>query len=163
MIKQNEIERLFRSNYKPMLNVANRFLHDEDLAHDIVHDVFAALLNADVSTVTSSYLLNAVRYACLKYIRGLSVRERFNSLYSLEYSDESNEDTWPDENEITLINNIVDRHLPEQTRKIVRMKFNGQLTYKEIADELSVSEVTVYKHLRKAIIIIRKQLEKYER
>lgn len=163
MIKQNEIERLFRSNYKPMLNVANRFLHDEDLAHDIVHDVFAALLNADVSTVTSSYLLNAVRYACLKHIRGLSVRERFNNLYSLEYSDESNEDTWPDENEITLINNIVDRHLPEQTRKIVRMKFNGQLTYKEIADELSVSEVTVYKHLRKAIIIIRNQLEKNER
>lgn len=143
-----------------MLITANRFLHDEDLAHDIVHDVFAALLNSDVSTVTPSYLLNAVRYACLKHIRSLSVRERFNNLYFIEYSDEGNEDTWPDENEITLINDIVDRNLPEQTRKIVRMRFNGQLSYKEIADELSVSEVTVYKHLRKSTIIIRNQLEK---
>lgn len=162
MVKQSEIERLFRSNYKLMLIAANRFLHDVDLAHDIVHDVFADLLDADVSTVTASYLLTAVRYACLKHIRGLSVRERFRNLYSLEYSDESNEDTWPDENEIALINDIVDRNLPEQTRKIVRMRFNGQLSYKEIADELSVSEVTVYKHLHKAFIIIRNQLEEYE-
>lgn len=39
MTTKNEIEQLFRSNYKQMFILANRMLHDEDAARDIVHEV----------------------------------------------------------------------------------------------------------------------------
>ena len=79
MMTTDDIEQLFRSNYKEMLILAKRLLHDEESARDIVHDVFASLLSGNVKTATTAYLLNGVRFACLKHIRHLSVRERLNS------------------------------------------------------------------------------------
>lgn len=162
MTIKDEIERIFHSNYNAMLILANRLLHDEDAARDIVHDVFATLLDGDVSSVNTSYLLNAVRYACLKRMRSLSVRERFLKFYSLDM-DELESDTWPEDEDIKKLNDVIDRYMPEQTRRVLRLKFNSGLTYREIADELSVSEVAVYKHLRQALSILRQHFNCNER
>lgn len=40
-----DIERLFKANYERMLQLALAILHSDELAHDIVHDVFASLLD----------------------------------------------------------------------------------------------------------------------
>lgn len=155
MTTTDEIERLFRSNYKAMLILANRLLRNEEAARDVVHDVFASLLaDKDLSSVTPAYLLNGVRFACLKQIRSMSVHERFSKLYALDNS-EIEDESWPDEEDIEKINDIIERYLPERCRKVIRLRFSSHMTYKEIADELSISEVAVYKHLRHAIDILR--------
>lgn len=87
MMTKDDIEQIFRSNYRTMLLLANRMVHDEDAARDIVHDVFASLLSGSASAATPSYLLSGVRFACLKYIRSLSVRERLNKMYALDLSE----------------------------------------------------------------------------
>lgn len=78
------MERLFRSNYAAMFGLARRLVHDEETARDIVHDVFATLLDDTPDIVTPVYLLQGVRYACLNYIRNLSVRNRMQQLYALD-------------------------------------------------------------------------------
>lgn len=95
MKTKNEIEQIFRNKYRPMFVLANRILHDEDIARDIVHDVFGSILADDITVVNTSYLLNAVRFNCLKYLRSLSVRDRFIKSYSLDFN-EIESDIWPE-------------------------------------------------------------------
>lgn len=145
-----------------MLVLANRLLHDEDAARDIVQDVFTSLLDGNISSANNAYLLNAVRFACLKHIRSLSVRERLNKFYSLEF-EEVDPIKFPDEQDIAKLNDIIETQLPEKSRRVLKLKFINHLTYKDIADQLSVSEVTVYKHLRQAITTLRKYFNDNER
>lgn len=76
MTTNSDIEKLFRSNYTAMLTLAIRLLHDTDTARDIVHDVFESVLSENLSTVTPAYLLTGIRFACMKHLRSLSLRER---------------------------------------------------------------------------------------
>lgn len=161
MMTTDDIESLFRKNYRPMLILANRLLHDEDVAKDIVHDVFASLLACAPESVTSVYLFNGVRFACMKHIRKLSTRERINKLYAAD-SSEIEEDEWPDEENIAKLNSIVESFLSEQTQTVLRLRFNERFTYKEIAERLGISEVAVYKHLRHAINVLRQNFSRNE-
>lgn len=157
----DDIEQLFRNNYKAMLIFANRLVHDGEVARDIVHDVFASLLSGDIRSVTPAYLISGVRYACLKHIRHTSVRERINKMYALNLQEIEDEE-WPDDEDIARLNMIINRFLPEQTRRIVRLRFESRMTYKEIAEEISVSEVSVYKHLRRAMNVLRQNFKEHE-
>ncbi|MDE7108910.1 MAG: hypothetical protein K2O49_02930, partial [Muribaculaceae bacterium] len=84
MANKDDIELLFRTNYKKMLALAIHLLHNEEAARDIVHDIFASILSKQIENVTSAYLLTGVRLACLKYIRSLSIKERINRLYAVD-------------------------------------------------------------------------------
>ncbi|MDE6270338.1 MAG: sigma-70 family RNA polymerase sigma factor [Muribaculaceae bacterium] len=161
MATVKDIEQIFRSNYRAMFVLANRMLHDEEAARDIVHDVFASLLDSDSRQATTAYLLRGVRFACANYMRSLSTRERISLLYATDLRDVE-EEAWPDEEAIANLNQTVDRCLTEQTRKIVKLRFFSLLTYREIADELNVSEVTVYKHLHHAINVLRQHFKENE-
>lgn len=153
MTTKSDIEQLFRSNYGPMLVLATRLVHDDETARDIVHDVFAALISSPVAEVTQAYLLTGVRFACLKHLRSLSVRERVARLLALELSDIADNE-WPDEDDIRRIRTVIGS-LPERTRQIVMLRFSAALKYSEIAHELSISEVAVYKHLKEALNVLR--------
>lgn len=158
MTTKNDIERLFRSNYKAMLHLATRLTHDSEVAGDIVHDVFHSLLSKGTISVTPAYLINGVRFACLKYIRNMSVRDRLNRLYALDCSD-VDEGKWPDEESVELIRTLVETKLSGQCRRVVRMRFGANMKYHEIAEELCISEAAVYKHLRHALIVLRQNLK----
>ena len=154
MTTKSEIEQLFRGNYMAMLTLAIRLLHDADTARDIVHDVFESVLSGNLSTVTPAYLLTGVRFACLKHLRSLSVRERFNNLYALNL-DEIEDDEWPDPEDVARLNELIDGALTSQCRRVVKLRFNKRMTYGEIAGQLGITEVAVYKHLRHAMDVLR--------
>ena len=158
---KDDIELLFRTHYRKMLILANTLLHDEEAARDIVHDVFTSLLTGKTERVNEAYLMGGVRFACLKRIRSLSVEARLKKLYSMD-CDYVEREEWPDEQMIALIRNVIFCELSEMTGRIVRLRFYERLPYKEIAGLLSVSEVTVYKHLHHAVDIIRKKLKDHE-
>ncbi|MDE6755126.1 MAG: sigma-70 family RNA polymerase sigma factor [Muribaculaceae bacterium] len=157
MANKGDIELLFRKNYKSMLALAVRLLHNEEAARDIVHDIFASILSEQLKNVTPAYLLTGVRLACLKYIRSLSIKERINRLYAVELHEIEDEE-WPDDEVVVKINELIETLLPEKTKKIVRLRFNSQMKYKEIAETLSISEVAVYKHLHHAMNVLRQNL-----
>ena len=159
MTTKSDIERLFRSNYPAMLTLAIHLLHDADTARDIVHDVFESVLSENLAEVTPAYLLTGVRFACLKYIRNLSQRERFINLYALDL-DEIEDDEWPDPEDVARLNELIDQSLTEQDRRVVRMRFTDRMPYSEIAAQLGISEVAVYKHLRHAMDVLRQKFNR---
>lgn len=162
MTSENNIEQLFRDNYRAMLILACRFTHDEDVARDIVHDVFASLLSGSKELVTVAYLMSGVRFACLNHIRDLSTRDRLNSLYAIDNVNLEDED-WPDEDDVERLRMLVDRLLSDQCRRVVKLRFEFRLSYREISEELSISEVAVYKHLRHAMNVLRQNFHRNER
>lgn len=159
MTTKSDIEQLFRSNYPAMLTLAIRMLHDAETARDIVHDVFESVLSENLSAVTPAYLLTGVRFASLKYLRGLSLRVRFNNLYAIDL-DGIEDDEWPDPEDVARLNELIDRELSDQCRRVVRMRFNQRMSYGEIARHLGISEVAVYKHLRHAMDVLRQNFNR---
>lgn len=161
MTTRNDIEQLFRDNYAAMHTLAGRLMHDEDAARDIVHDVFAMLIANNLTIVSPSYLLRAVRNGCLNHIRNLSTRDRLNSVYALDM-DEIDDEEWPDEATIEKLHHIVDESLTEQCRRVVCLRFTDGKSYREISEALGISEVAVYKHLRNALDVLRQNLKENE-
>lgn len=56
MTIKDDIERLFREHYAAMWRLAMLILREDDVARDIVHDVFEALLISGRSDVSDVYL-----------------------------------------------------------------------------------------------------------
>lgn len=140
-----------------MHRMAMLILRDEDMARDIVHDVFESILTAGLTDVSAQYLLRAVRNHCLNHLRGLSIRARILEIYALDEREIDDED-WPDDETIAKIHATVAKDLTDACRRVVELRFTDGMSYKEIAATLGVSEVAVYKHLRHAIDVLRSKL-----
>lgn len=136
-IKDN-IGHLFRTHYAAMHHLAMLILRDDDVARDIVHDVFETLLMSGKSDASATYLLTAVRNRCLKHIRSLSVRDRMKAVYSVS-ENEIEDEAWPDDDTIALIQATVSNYLTVACRRVVAMRFTEGKTYQEIADSTSIS------------------------
>ncbi|MDE6692075.1 MAG: sigma-70 family RNA polymerase sigma factor [Muribaculaceae bacterium] len=154
MTTKDDIERLFRSHYAAMYRLAMLILREDDVARDIVHDVFESLLVSGMTGVSGAYLMTAVRNRCLNHIRSLSVQDRIKEIYSIDEREIADED-WPDDATIELVRNTVANDLTEACRRVVDLRFAEGKSYQEIADSFSISKVAVYKHLRHAIDILR--------
>lgn len=158
MTNRNDIEQLFKSHYAQMHHMAVILLHDDDLARDIVHDVFATLLDNPTDMILSGgYLIKAVRNRCLNHIRDCEIHQRIEKNYFLEINDYDRDDR-QDEYTIEHIRRLISSELPPRTRQIIDLRFRDGLRFAEIATEMKLSETAVYRHIRHALTIIRKKL-----
>ncbi len=140
-----------------MYRLAMLILRDDNISRDIVHDVFESLLISGKSDVSEAYLRKAVRNRCLNHIRSLAVQDRMKEMYAIDEQEISDED-WPDDDTIALIQSAVSNDLTDACRRVVNLRFSDGKSYQEIADILQISKVAVYKHLRHAIMVLRKKL-----
>ena len=157
MTTKDDIELLFRTHYAAMYRLSMLILRDDDVARDIVHDVFEALLVSGRSDVSAPYLLTAVRNRSLKHIRTLSAIDRMKEVYSVDEREIEDEE-WPDDETIVLIQKTVASDLTEACRRVVELRFSEGKSYHEISEILGISKVAVYKHLRHATDVLRKKL-----
>ena len=87
MTDQKKLEKLFRQHYRQMYRLATMLLHDDAESKDVVHDIFAHLLDdpKDLKEETAEhYLLTSVRNRCLNVIRSRQIQERVEHLYLLD-------------------------------------------------------------------------------
>ena len=141
-----------------MYRLAVALLHDDDLARDIVHDVFVSLLDVTRDTLISEgYLLRAVRNRCLNHIRDCEIHQRIANRYFLE-NDEYESEEWPDEETIARIYNLIKSEISPQARRVMEFRFSEGLPFSHIAASMGISETAVYRHLSHALTIIRKKL-----
>lgn len=160
MIDNSNIERLFRDHYRQLHRLARMLLHDDELARDIVHDVFASLLSGGRDDVLSiGFLIHSVRNRCLNHIRNVSVSQRLASLYYLD-TEEYETEEWPNDETIKEIYFIIQSELTPRCHRAMELRFVKGLKFCEVASTMGISEVAVYGHVRRAIEIIRKKLNK---
>jgi RNA polymerase sigma-70 factor (ECF subfamily) len=161
MTDQKELQKLFKQHYRQMYRLATILLHDDAESKDVVHDIFARLLDdhRDLREETAeSYLLTSVRNRCLNVIRNRQIQERVEHLYLLDL-DTTITPTERFEEELKALQKGISQLEPPVCQDIILQHFRDGITFREIACHLGVSETTVYKHLRCALSQLRTQLK----
>ena len=159
MLKRKILERLFRQHYNEMFHLARTLLSADDEAEDIVQDVFARLMESDIVPEAKgirAYLMTAVRHGCTNIIRRNTMQQKVEKLYPI--------DNVTDLQPIDRITEQLDaiqacvNEFREPHRSIFYLRFDEDLTLKEIAQHLDMNQNTVYKYLQQSIQQIRSML-----
>lgn len=172
-INKETIEQLFRQHYLRMYQLARVLLKDDAASKDVVSEVFADVLDGKTqlgldnettasdsplpSTNAGSYLLVCVRHKCLNLLSRQKMKDRVHHLLKADTSPSitpleamiAEIDRETEKYEAILA--YMDAELTPQTRKVLDLRFRQKLKYREIATELGISEVAVYKHLAQGI------------
>lgn len=149
MIDKQTFEQIFRHHYDGMFRLARRMLGDDAESKDVVSDVFASLLGKDETELKTDtlqgFLLTSVRNRCVN----LLVHKQKEQAAIVNLKDNADEDGGQER--LNALRDYIDTRLPELSQQILRLRFQQGLKYREIADELHVSEVTVYNHLSQSL------------
>lgn len=156
---------LFRSFYKPLVRFCIRFVADEDVAAEIVQDLFVKLWTGreklNITTSFNAYLMSSVRNAAYTYI---NIKRVHNEAHMIMYTGESDE---TDPSDQLQSNNLEESYrkvlsmMPEKRREVfLASRFDG-LKYAEIAEKFNLSQKTVEAHMVAAIKQLREGLKEY--
>jgi len=157
---------LFNKYYKNLVMFGGTFLPDKVLCEDIVQTVFLKLWKdreiLEIETSLKSFLLRSVRNSCLDELRHKVVIREHES-YSLAFEPSDNMDT-----EHYVLHSDLQAHfeealskLPEVCREAFEMNRLDGLKYREIAEQLNVSERTVEVRIGKALNLLRVSLKEF--
>lgn len=157
-MKKAEVEQLFRKYYPEMYRRARTILYDRQESDDVVCGIFEKLLSQDLvplPNVEERYLLGSVRNECLKRIGQKSNRERLMRFYAFET--QIADDLQKDEERLIRIQTVARHCLSKQELDIFHKRFLEEKSYEDIASELGISRVMVWKHLSHLIKTIKQQ------
>ncbi|MFR3330249.1 MAG: RNA polymerase sigma factor [Odoribacter splanchnicus] len=142
-------QELFYSWHRPLCFFASRIIKDQDVAEDLVQDVFVAFWKYDLSTFPNektirTFLYTSVRNGCLNYLRDLEIRAR-NDRKAVPESEEDQDCFLLRQMEAEVVAELFEAidELPERCRKIFYMAYLQEKEEKQIAELLRVSVNTV--------------------
>lgn len=155
---------LFVEFYPSLSVFAMRFVDGEEVARDIVQDVFFNVWKGRKSTfVTSSFrnfLITSVRNQCVDYLRRQKLEHQFMEKGRLTGIQTSPEEMYTLK-ELEVVLNKALAKLPDNVREAFEMnRFKG-MTYNAIAEEMEVSPKTIEAYMSKALKILRVELSDY--
>ncbi|WP_407430110.1 RNA polymerase sigma-70 factor [Arcticibacter sp.] len=159
----NAFERLFKEHFKALHSYANVMLRDEDLAEEMVQNVFLRLWERreqlSVQTSVKAYLYKMVHNDCLNYFKHNKTKAKYETYVIHTIDGKTNSAAHKlelGELEHRLAEALDD--LPQQCRTIFQMSRFEELKYKEIASHLGISVKTVENQMGKALKIMRVKL-----
>ena len=145
MIDKREFETIFRRHYDGMFRLARKMLGDDAESKDVVSDVFAHLLGSGKnlrSDTLQSYLQTSVRNRCIN----LLVKKQRSQAVVVDLNVENTDYELLDD-----MYHYIDGQLPPLSQQVLRLRYQQGLKYREIAEALQVSEVTVHNHLSQSL------------
>lgn len=139
---------------------ALRMIRDESEATDIVQEIFVALwlkaADLNFNTSLSSYLYAAVRNRIIDIANRNKLKQAYlESLQDYLENGECITDELIREKELKAKIDAEIALLPEKMREVFLLSRRSNMSYKDIASELNISEGTVKKQVYNAIKILR--------
>ncbi|MEM8527908.1 MAG: RNA polymerase sigma-70 factor [Bacteroidota bacterium] len=165
-LDQATFEALFKSNFAFLCNFAQQYVGDQDAAQDLCQKVFIQLwekrTTLDPNQNLKSYLFTAVKNRCLNYIRD---HKKYRSkILDLDCGDIELSEQAIDylaANDLQAVIEEALNQLPEKCRKVFEMSRFQEMKYKEIAEELEISQKTVEAHMSTALKLLRAHLKEH--
>jgi RNA polymerase sigma-70 factor (ECF subfamily) len=158
---------IFNTYYKDMVLFGGTFLPNREVCEDIAQSIFLKLWSERttliIETSLKSYLLKAVRNACLDEIRHRNIVLEHESYVLSSRSSDDLADTGD-----YILYSDLQKHLqqalkkmPDACREAFELnRFEG-MKYREIAEKMNVSERTIDVRIGKAIDFLRKYLREF--
>ena len=159
--KQTEAFReLFSEFYNSLVLFAMGFVEQQDVAEDIVQEVFIAVWERDARYPTynafRSFLYNSVKNASLNDLKHKNVEEKYLASLNLEDEGDDIDLKMMEEELYRLLFKTIDE-LPDKCRNIFLLHLEGKGN-EEIALLLNLSILTVKTQKKRAMSYIRERL-----
>ena len=156
MVDKQMFENLFRRHYDGMFRLARRILNDDAKSKDVVSDVFAELLGKDEAELRTEtlqgLLLTSVRNRCINLLVHEQKTQQVQQAVRLEIQAAARDDGSVTMTEqLEAIRRFVNTQLPPISQQILRLRYRQGLKYREIAETIGMSEVTVHNHLSQSL------------
>ncbi|MCY4780008.1 RNA polymerase sigma-70 factor [Sphingobacterium sp. UT-1RO-CII-1] len=160
--QQKALSALYSRYWDKMLVVALNRLDNLEIAEECVQNVFLSLWKRRhalvLSNAVSTYLAVAVKYQVIKQMDKIYRRKLGDDFIYFLPSESPSADAYVLEKELLeKVAEAVER-LPEKCRIVFLMSREDNMTNKQIASDLGVSEKTVEAHITKAIKSLRSDL-----
>ena len=145
---------IYNRFWKKLFAVAYNRMQDQELAEDIVHDVFVSLWanrsTAEIKTL-ENYLASATKYMVLGKIKKKERERLYNStLKETPVIELPVESSLHYKHLLEIVNDEIEK-LPEKCKLIFKYSRNDHMPVKEIAEHLSISSKTVENQINKAL------------
>ncbi len=157
---QPSFTEIYHRYWKFLFQTANNILQNEEAAQDIVQEVFIRVWErreiADIQSL-KAYLQQATRFSVLKAIRAQKNDALFYERLREVSTELIIEQPLLFKEQRQLLDKLISS-LPEDCQESFRLSREAQLTYKQIAAQLDISEKTVEKRMTKALKYLREKL-----
>lgn len=160
-----QVRELFERYYITLVEFVNRIIKCEETARDLAQDIFVKLLENDPKLPEAefkikSYLYSMAKNSALNYLRHRKVVQKFEKNHDPSaYISESNLlDALIYAESVYQLHKAI-QALPEACQSVCKSTFLEEMTYKETAAVSRTSVNTVKTHRRRAIELLRKQLQ----
>jgi RNA polymerase sigma-70 factor, ECF subfamily len=164
---ENAFETIFKDNFKKLQSYAITIVGDENVAEEMVQNVFFKLWDRsekiNIQSSIAAYLYRAVYNESCNYLKHQKVKQGFLNYSKHAMSDISTEKA----SKKVLVTELEQRiknalnDLPEQCRTVFQLSRFEELKYQQIADTLGISIKTVEAQMGKALRIMRVKLVDY--
>jgi RNA polymerase sigma-70 factor (ECF subfamily) len=154
---------IYKRYWSLLYQHARRMLQNDEEAKNVVQDVFLMLWSRapglELSGSLAAYLYAAVRNKILNIFRKNKIANEH--LASLETFIEQGENITDDQIRERELSQIIEKEiasLPERMQQVFLMKRNDNLSYKQIANAMGTTELTVKTQMTNALKVLRKKL-----
>lgn len=163
--KKNQavFDALYKEYYKKLFVLSFKYIRNQELAEEVVHDVFLKIWNqSDSLQITqslSSYLSKAVVNTSLTMLKSQKRELENYTRYEVEFSNDTDDHDEAEllEKKLLKIEQAISQ-LPVQCKKVFLMSKYEKLKQQEISGRLNISIKTVKNHLTYAFKKIRETI-----
>jgi RNA polymerase sigma-70 factor (family 1) len=155
---------LYRRYWESLFVTTVKVIGSKEDAADIVQEVFISLWNRrrdlSLTSTLAAYLQTSVKYKAIHYIeKNITRRNYLKTLGDLEAASPApSAEVMLQAKELgTLIRSVIS-NMPPKMREVYQLSRQEQLSHKEIATRLGISEETVKKHIQHALQLLKTTL-----
>lgn len=168
---KDTFKKVYLEYFDVLYNLCVQYIRNERVAEEIVQDSFTKLWEIrqtlDDETNLRNFLYTITKNKALNYLRNQQTILKYqkNAKYlEMQFNYESlgklGDTALQFEELKDMVNTAID-NLPEDIKKAFLLSRFQDKKYREIADELNVSQKTVEVRISKALTILRKELKEY--
>lgn len=158
---KDTFDNLFKSHFGDLVGFVCSYVNDEEVAKDIVHDVFLVVLKnqkkLDRSYSLKSYLFTLSKNYALNYLKHLRVVV-MNERQVIEVLENADEEINAYEQRMTRLNEKLDALSGKQREALMKCFVEGQ-KYKDVADEMGISINSLKTHISRGLKFLREELK----
>ncbi len=154
---QSALAWIYRRHSRQVFGLAKRIVRNDELAADVVQDVFVSLWNKPGAFDSNrgtlvSFLLAKTHSRTIDIIRSESsrrIREEREARLAAETGLTVDEEVW----QMTVVSKVREAvaALPDRERQVIELAYLGGLTYRDVAARLELPEGTVKSRIRSGL------------
>jgi RNA polymerase sigma-70 factor (family 1) len=159
------LEKLFHQYHAELCSIAHRLLDDREKSKDVVQEVFIKLwknrASLEITYSIKAYLRKAVVNTTLNVIEQTKKTGHMALDEKIDFTDERTASSGHDLGELESRVQEAIAQLPARTRAVFTLIRMEEMSYREVASALTISEKAVEKEMMKALRILRSALRDY--